>query len=165
MRLKEVHEELDKDPGNVQFQIEELALQDDLGKWLANEEDQWRQKIRESWMQLGDKNTKFFYSVVKAKNARNHISELISEEGIATDLNSIKLVAPLYYEKLFNEDTCWNIFSEVIANRKLTMKASYWLSRNATHLEIKTAMFQMHPDKALGPDGYNSLFFQKIGNW
>ena len=47
MRLKEVHEELLKDPGNVQFQIEELALQDDLGKWLANEEDQWRQKSRE----------------------------------------------------------------------------------------------------------------------
>ena len=137
-------------------------MQDDPGKWLANEEDQWRQKSRESWMQLGDKNTKFFYTVVKAKNARNHISKLISEEGIATtDLNSIKLVAPLYYEKLFNQDTYW--IPEVIVKRKLILEASYWLSRDVTYSEIKTAMFQMHPDKAPGPDGYNLSFSRKIG--
>jgi len=96
---------LDKDLGNVQFQIEELALHDDLGKWMANEEDQRRQKSRESWMHLGDKNTKIFYSVVKVKNARNHISQLISKGITTTNLNSIKLSAPLYYEKLFNQDT------------------------------------------------------------
>ena len=81
---------------------------------------------------------------------------MISEEGIATtDLNSIKLVAPLYYEKLFNQDTYW--IPEVIVKRKLILEASYWLSRDVTYSEIKTAMFQTHPDKAPGPDGYWEL--------
>jgi len=63
--LKEVHDKLGTDPINIQLQKEDLKLQDELGTWLANEESQMRQKSRESWMHLGDKNTRFFYSVIK----------------------------------------------------------------------------------------------------
>jgi len=31
-----------------------------------------------------------------------------------------------------------------------------WLNRDVSSQEIKSAMFQMHPDKASGPDGYNA---------
>jgi len=40
-------------------------------------------------MHLGDKNTKIFYSVVKAKQIRTHINHLITDEGEAvTETNS-----------------------------------------------------------------------------
>ena len=32
-----------------------------------------------------------------------------------------------------------------------------------THEEIKRALFQMHPDKSPGPDGFSAGFFQN--NW
>jgi len=55
-------------------------------------------------MHLGDKNTKFFYSVVKTKQARNKISHLITEDGKEVAYwNQIKVLAPAFYEALFNQ--------------------------------------------------------------
>ena len=48
------------EPLNFHLQREELELQANLSTWLAHEENQMREKSRESWLQLGDKNTKFF---------------------------------------------------------------------------------------------------------
>ena len=75
-----MHNELGTDRQNTQLQREELDLQEELGIWLANEENQWRQKSREPWMHLGDRNTKFFYSVVKARQNRYTIYHLIYED-------------------------------------------------------------------------------------
>jgi len=47
--------------------------------------------------------------------------------------------------------------------RHLTKEAQDWLTREVTFEEIKRALFNMHPDKAPGPDGYNAGFFQQ--NW
>ena len=71
--------------------------------------------------------------------------------------------APIYFGKLFNQNSYWCVFPELIVKRKLTNEASQWLSRNVSNDEIKAALFQMSPDKAPGADGYNAFFFQK--NW
>jgi len=81
---------------------------------------------------------------------------LINEEGkVVTDVDNIKELALAFHKQFFNQDSYWNIFPEVVVKKKLTVEASKWLSRDVTKLEIK-AMFQMHPDKAPGPDVYNA---------
>ena len=82
-QLKRVHEKLGNDPINIQLQKEELELQE-VGTWLTNEASQIRQKSTVSWMHLGDKNTRFFYYVIKAKPARNHINHLMNDGGKLT---------------------------------------------------------------------------------
>ena len=112
-------------------------------------------------MHQGDRNTKFFYSVVIAKQSRNHISHLINDKGeAATDIGSIKAEAPAFFESLLNQSSYWNVFPELIVKRRLTDEASKWLSRNVSNEEIKQVLHQMHPDKASGPDGYTASFFQ-----
>ncbi|XP_020249670.1 uncharacterized protein LOC109827119 [Asparagus officinalis] len=41
--------------------------------------------------------------------------------------------------------------------------AKQWLVQDINYKEIKNALFQMHPDKAPGPDGFNPYFYQQ--NW
>jgi len=48
-----------------------------------------------------------------------------------------------------------------VLKRILTQEAKAYLIRNVDYKEIKAALFQMNPDKAPGPDGFNAKFFQK----
>jgi len=66
-QLKEVHDNLGIDPLNFDLHKVELDLQNELRHWLVNEESQTRQKSRKFWIHQCDKNTKNFYSIVKAK--------------------------------------------------------------------------------------------------
>ena len=70
-------------------------------------------------------------------------------------------MAHAYYKQLFNQDSYWTIFPEVVVKKKLTAVAATWLSRDVPNEEIKAALHRMHPDQAPGPDRYNVYFFQK----
>jgi len=60
-----------------------------------------KQNSRKSWMHPGDINSKFFFSVVKAKTARNHISQPIHETASrVSDFEAIMSMAPSFYENL-----------------------------------------------------------------
>ena len=66
-----------------------------------------REKSRENLMQMGDRSAKFFYSIVKINNSRNHIKHLINEKGESvTDINGIREEAPSFFEKLFKLLEC-----------------------------------------------------------
>ena len=81
-----------------------MKLKAELSIWLAFAENQLRQKSRETWLRLGDRNSKFFHASVKVKQARNCISQLYSASGKrVSDYEELKTMAPAYYSKLSNQ--------------------------------------------------------------
>jgi len=63
-------------------------------------------KNRESSLQLGDRNTSFFYSALKKRQATNHTTQRIKEDGeAASNIASIKSFAPTYYADLFSQSS------------------------------------------------------------
>ena len=61
----------------------------------------------------------FFHSVVKAKSAKNYISQLINENGVpVSDPATLKELAPSYYQYLFNHKGYWNAFPKGAARKK-----------------------------------------------
>ena len=56
-----------------------------------------------------------------------------------------------------------NSFQQVIHHVRevVTPDMNNMLLVEFSHEEVKIALFQMHPTKALGPDSMNPLFFQK----
>jgi len=101
--------------------------------------------------------------VVKAKSAKNYISQLINENGVSVfDPAALKELAPAYYQYLFNHKGYWNVFPKVVARKKLTTKAASWLEKPVTSSEIHKSLKDMHPEKAPGPNGFNVMFFRKM---
>ena len=47
-------------------------------------------------------------------------------------------------------------------DQRVTKGMAHSLTRPYTEEEVKTAIFQMHPSKSLGPDGMSPFFFQKF---
>ena len=75
----------------------------------------------------------------------------------------IVVVVANYFDSLFIAGTCSQIDDclNTVPN-KLTSKMQQTLTSDFIADEIKAALFQMGPTKALGPNGMNALFFQKF---
>ena len=54
----------------------------ELNCWMDKEDDIWRQRSRISWMQYGDRNTRFFHEKASARYKKNFIEGLMDENGV-----------------------------------------------------------------------------------
>lgn len=170
-------------PSNTQKKIEiikeqlERAQTDDTAtseellnlKWnlcttFREEELYWRQKSRSLWLKDGDKNTKFFHAITKQRRARNRITKLKKPDGWwAESEESIEKVATEYFQNLFTSSVAGD-FEEALwyITVKVTLAMNESLTRTPTDEEIKKAIDHINPDKAPGPDGMASLFYQRF---
>ncbi|GKV41244.1 hypothetical protein SLEP1_g48809 [Rubroshorea leprosula] len=112
---------------------EENRLQVEMEEWLLREEIMWRQYFREIWLQDGDKNSKFLHGKALRRHERNVEQKLLSSDGV------------------------WRMD----AREEGYGGAYVGLLALFTGEEVRKALFQMHPSKALGPDGMSPSFFQK----
>ena len=96
---KTVFGKLDKEIKDKQLELQHLQntihtvedvkkerdLRIDLENLMEREELMWAQKARSNWIIKGDRNTKFFQTVVKQRRARNRILQLKTENGNLTE--------------------------------------------------------------------------------
>lgn len=122
----------------------------------------WRQRSKQLWLNVGDKNSRYFHKAASHRRRTNFIHRLQNEDGQWVDWESG--LAGLM-ERYFN-----NIFRATESNgqevvqcvpNKITEAQNAKLLAAVTEEEVKVALFQMDPDKAPGPDGMSPVFFQK----
>ena len=130
-----VHDAMVINPIDQSLHKEEDALKKDLNIVLAHEESRYRQTSRENWLNLGDRNSKFFHASIKSGQALNNLNHLLkSDIAPMTDIEQIQQQAPLFFQNLFTQDSYCNSFSDIIVKKKLTEKAKHWLIRNVGHV-------------------------------
>lgn len=129
------------------------------------EEDFWKQRSRQLWLALGDKNTRYFHASTKTRKARNKITVIEDSEGVPVyEDEKIVLVISDYFNKIFTSSNPPS--AEIVAQALspcIPTETNERLIAPPTALEVKEALFVIHPDKAPGPDGFSASFFQT--NW
>ena len=76
--------------------------------------------------------------------------------------DNITQIAIDYFENIYKTTSLTRI-QEVTAAipTKVTKEMNESLNKNFTREEVATALKQMHPTKALCPDGMSAIFYQK----
>lgn len=131
---------------------------------LDQKEIFWKQRSKQMWLQAGNKNTKYFHATCSKRKRNNHIQRLKNENGTWVDWQSgLPEIIKNYFQLLFT--TGQTHTEEVLSciNKSISDQQNIELLGPVTEEEVKLAIFNMHPDKAPGPDGMTPAFFQK--NW
>ncbi|GAU34899.1 hypothetical protein TSUD_144300 [Trifolium subterraneum] len=101
------------------------------------------------------------FSISSAKQRKKKIESLVNEVNVEVkSQREICEVAMNYFDNLFKANaTIHEPILSLIAP-KVTQEDNERLVAPITREELKEALFQMHPDKAPGPDGFNPAFYQ-----
>nr|XP_027086510.1 uncharacterized protein LOC113708247 [Coffea arabica] len=158
VRLAEVRVESDdSDAARVHLHLAKGQLR----AALRVEELFWKQKARVRWLQEGDRNTRFFHSVVKNRRVRSIIHRIRNGQGewVESD-DGIGAEAIRYFEGLFTDQRPASS-SELLQHIPtiLTDEENDLLEQFPSAVEIRNAVFAMDGESAPGPDGYTGKFF------
>jgi hypothetical protein len=132
---------------------------------LEQEDLKWRQRAKEAWLQFGDRNTKYFHACATQKKQRSQIMKIKDLVGQWCHCQEdIEKAFVDFYTELFTAgaEEELNDCLEAI-DMKVSMEMNRKLLADFTQEEIVTAMQEMSPIKAPGPDGFSASFYQS--NW
>ncbi|MCI06308.1 endonuclease/exonuclease/phosphatase family protein, partial [Trifolium medium] len=140
-------------------------VQERHARLLIQEETYWRQRAKMHWLKEGDLNTKFFHMSASARARKKKIDKLVNEADIEVKTQpEICEVAQNYFDHLFKANIATHDPVLSLVAPKVSEEDNERLVAPITKEEVKDALFQMHPDKAPGPDGFNPAFYQHFWN-
>jgi hypothetical protein len=141
----------------------EKVLKGELNELLEQEELKWRQRAKEEWLKHGDRNIKYFHACATQRKRRNMIEQIVDGGGtLCNKAETIEDAFVRFYKDLFTTASTKNMETCTAAiDRKVTTLMNNNLLAEFTNEEVKNALDQMAPTKALGPDGFTGGFYQQ----
>ncbi|KAL0410662.1 UNVERIFIED_CONTAM: hypothetical protein Slati_3655900 [Sesamum latifolium] len=130
---------------------------------LVAEEDYWKQKASCKWMEEGERNKKYFHSLVKKKRTRVGIN-LINQDGVALTIEpKIKDSGVCFFTYLLKTEGPLNGLDRIaeIIPCIVTEEMGVALCRPVTSEEVKAVVFDIDANSTAGLDGFNALFYQR----
>ncbi|OMP05560.1 hypothetical protein COLO4_08755 [Corchorus olitorius] len=141
------------------YQGEIVKLKSELWQLYRIEERTWFQKSRLKWHSEGDRNTRYFHLVAKARQKYNQLLLLLVDGKRVDDPIEIKEAAADFFEKHFCQKRAVPP-SDLDCSFK-QISARDWMERPFSEKEVFDAIMSCDGSRAPGSDGYNMLFFQK----
>ncbi|XP_074290503.1 uncharacterized protein LOC141617216 [Silene latifolia] len=121
------------------------------------------QKSKATWMENVDKNTKYFHSLIKARQVQNKVLKIADMKGrMCEDATSIQNAFLAFYKELLGSTGETIPVSENVIHlgKSCTSVQHDLLLAPISNDEIKEVLFSIPSHKVAGPDGYSSAFFK-----
>ncbi|KAL0309422.1 UNVERIFIED_CONTAM: hypothetical protein Sradi_5884500 [Sesamum radiatum] len=158
-KAKVAEQKYDADPSDELLTAMNKATAE-LTLALSIEETYWKQKAACKWLSEGERNTKYFHSLVKKKRNQSRIHEIQHNGSILMEQEDIRTSAVDYFKQVFTEEETPIPCDLGWVPTLLSEEDTRHLCMSPTIEEVKTAVFDLSPDSAAGPDGFSTLFFQ-----
>lgn len=112
------------------------------------------------WLREGDQNSKFFHAATKNRRKMNQINSLHESQGNKVEWGSgMEQIVEDYFKNMFTiMNTYWDQVIDCIT-RKVNTRQNEAILAEVQEKEVKSALFNMHPDKSPGPDGMTPGFY------
>ena len=122
----------------------------------------WNQRSRALWLKWGDRNTKFFHTIASQRRRKNRIVGLQNSRGVwQEDKESIERIIMDYFDSIYKayHPTRFDASLNSITPR-VTPNMNKVLTADFKAEEVWSALKQMHPTKAPGPDDMSPIFYK-----
>lgn len=108
-------------------------------------------------------NSRFFRATTSVRKHRNSLKRLCNSQGHwCSNHDEIDGMIVEYFSTLFKTKGCSSADVLACVKTSITEDQNMTLLAPFSTIEIKDALFYMHPDKSPGPDGMNPAFYQKF---
>jgi hypothetical protein len=141
----------------------ETSIKEELNVLLEQDDLKWRQRAKEDWLRLGDRNTKLFHACANQRSKKKTIQQIMDmHERLCTSLVEVQGAFVNYFQDLFTAGADIDI-EPCIRHlaRRVTPQMNEWLIAVVLVEEIGMALNQMAHLKATGPDGFPACFYQQ----
>lgn len=127
------------------------------------EEIYWKQRSKQTWLEEGDSNTKYFHVIANHRKKQSRINSLVIDDTPTQSVPDIKAHVFQYYKDILGtpgikyaslDPQFWD------EQDKLTPHETTQLEIPFTLDEIHQALFACEPTGAPGPDGFSFKFYQ-----
>ncbi|CAN0926381.1 LINE-1 reverse transcriptase homolog [Linum grandiflorum] len=138
-------------------------LKCELDKLWKLEEISWKQKARDNWLKLGDRNTKYFHRIANFNRRRNHLDGIFMNGEQVEGQRNVAAAAVNFYEQLYDEPRNLRPFLDSCGGSMLTQEVAEGMVRCFSERDVWEAVQMCAGEKAPGPDGFPMAFFKR--NW
>ena len=136
------------------------GAKDSFKKWISLEKIHWRQKSKETWLKVGDRNTGFFHRMANSHFRKNTIAGIkINGVWISDELKLRKGITDAWKAWL-SDDMAWRAEIDGLPFATLSPEEASSLELPFREEEVFTAIKEMDGDKASGPNGFTMAFWQ-----
>ncbi|CAN1151748.1 Transposon TX1 uncharacterized 149 kDa protein [Linum perenne] len=139
-----------------------MLLKCDLDNLWRSEEVCWRQKSRETWCRLGDRNSRFFHQIASSNRRRNCIDRILVNGILVSGQAALESAFVLFFKDLYSDPSPIRPFPDRLSFGLLDQEKASALTDRFSELEIWDAVRSCASDKAPGPDGFSFGFFKRF---
>ena len=160
MRRVSFWDECEKVRGLTLEEAEErVKARADFKSWALMEEISWRQKLRETWLKEGDRNTDFFHRMANAHMRRNCLNSICINDRKLDKEADIKEGLVDTFQNLLSAPGGWSPSLPDLNLNRIGFEEAASLEETFSKNEIWTAISGLNSDKALGPDSFPLAFW------